>query len=505
MSLGDVTATAKPKKELTVPDPRNIAEIRGQVDVGILTIRPDEFTAVLERFGERTMVVGGNNLYDFSTIEHNGSATNVVMTRILEAGGGRAQHVARDMIEDLNPRWILLVGIAGGVPDSEYSLGDVLVAKRLHDFSVSAVSKGETTYATAGGSMHTDVDKLLAHLPAMKDALGDWSSEGTIGRPRPSVDLKKSNFYGNEDWQSDVRNSLKAAFDVSRNPVLWEGAVADGSVLMKDTDVLESWMQNARDIRMVEMESAGVFWAARSSNCRVLAIRGLSDIVGFKRGSEWTDYACQTAASFTRALVGTGILKQITDTEADAPKVMKPARDRPAVASVELTLDQSINDFNGSEFLQLLRETTQLPLKSVEIVGIRPGSTVVELRGDEEDLIGFVDHLNDTRETVEALAKSTGLRKYSWESEGTKYEIAVDEGEDEAVLAAERRLALVQALTSLMDAEFEQLLFAANPPAGVIPNGVAQGIRAAALLEWATKKHKVSVIERLLEHFQNPQ
>jgi nucleoside phosphorylase len=34
-----------------------------------------------------------------------------------------------------------------------------------------------------------------------------------------------------------------------------------------------------------------------------LAIRGISDVVGFTRDHDWTTYACEAAAAFTRALL----------------------------------------------------------------------------------------------------------------------------------------------------------------------------------------------------------
>jgi nucleoside phosphorylase len=53
------------------------------------------------------------------------------------------------------------------------------------------------------------------------------------------------------------------------------------------------------------MELGGVYVAGQRINRQypVLAIRGISDIVGFKRDDEWTKYACKTAAAFAIALV----------------------------------------------------------------------------------------------------------------------------------------------------------------------------------------------------------
>jgi hypothetical protein len=56
------------------------------------------------------------------------------------------------------------------------------------------------------------------------------------------------------------------------------------------------------------MELGGVFLAARQIDREhpILAIRGISDIVGFKREEQWTKYACTTAAAFAYALVRAG-------------------------------------------------------------------------------------------------------------------------------------------------------------------------------------------------------
>ena len=58
------------------------------------------------------------------------------------------------------------------------------------------------------------------------------------------------------------------------------------------------------------MEISGVFEAARHStgDLPVIAIRGISDIVGFKRDSRWTDYACNSAAAFCHALLKSGTI-----------------------------------------------------------------------------------------------------------------------------------------------------------------------------------------------------
>lgn len=53
-------------------------------------------------------------------------------------GEGEAQHAARDLIEDLDPDWLVLTGIACAVPSMDFTLGDVVLVNRLHDFTIEA-------------------------------------------------------------------------------------------------------------------------------------------------------------------------------------------------------------------------------------------------------------------------------------------------------------------------------------------------------------------------------
>jgi nucleoside phosphorylase len=73
---------------------------------------------------------------------------------------------------------------------------------------------------------------------------------------------------------------------------------------VKDPSVLIPWLQTARNLLAIEMESGGVYRAVRE-RCPMLAIRGLSDLVGLSRADAWTKYACASAAAFTHAFLRT--------------------------------------------------------------------------------------------------------------------------------------------------------------------------------------------------------
>lgn len=287
--------------------------VKGKIDFGIITIREDEFEAVLERFapepyyfGDRRYVIGRVDL-------DRDDYYQVAIARCTDQGEGPAQDLARDMIEQLDPEWLLVVGIAGGVPDDDFTLGDVVVAKRLLDFSVKAISEGKPPEYDVRGWAHPLVEQVCAALPAMRKKLEKkWNSPKSIGALRPGVQLdQEDKFYGDDAWKQKVKISLDRHFLTPRSPRFTTAVIGATEELVKSPTLVQLWLQDARSLRAVEMELAGVYQAARRVEHQypVLAIRGISDIVGFKRDSGWTTYACHSAASFAYTLVKSGFIK----------------------------------------------------------------------------------------------------------------------------------------------------------------------------------------------------
>lgn len=295
----------------------SVNDLSGKVDFGLITVREDEFKAVLKRFPPQYHAKG-NRYYAIHRLGLGGSDYyQVAITHCIEQGEGEAQDLARDLIVDLNPQWLLLVGIAGGMPEYEFTLGDVVVASRLIDFSVGAAIEGDKLeFAVGGGSMSKEVGILLAHLPAMNERIQGWNDEKNIGKSKPPVKLHRNNFYGTTEWQEKVSDTLTKHFGRSatpRPPLFTTAAIASSDLLVKDTMLMEEWRRKARHIKAVEMELAGVYRAAERVKrvYPILAIRGISDIVGFKRHPDWTTYACHSAASFAHAFLKAGLIDPV--------------------------------------------------------------------------------------------------------------------------------------------------------------------------------------------------
>jgi nucleoside phosphorylase len=293
--------------------PRPIRNGSFQADFAIIAIREDEYGAVLDKLPP----TGEYRCEDrrFATCSlplPGGGEYNIAMLRCLEQGGLGGNAAATAAILDVNPQWIVLVGIGGAVPSTEYTLGDVVTAMRLYDFSVRAVSEtadcqDHIYYDQRGGPMHVHVQDLLAQLPAMErsGALGSWNSPEAVGIARPRVTNRPRNRYGDENWRNEVKHAIDYHFkDNPRSgPIVTSRGVAASDTLVKNAELLAEWQRSARHVGAVEMELHGVYAAVHNSmkDIPILAIRGISDVVGFRRDSAWTEYACRTAASFARA------------------------------------------------------------------------------------------------------------------------------------------------------------------------------------------------------------
>ncbi|WP_176936840.1 hypothetical protein [Bradyrhizobium brasilense] len=292
-------------------------------DIGIITMKPEEFRAVLKRFVPSHTADGQTLRYNFCKFPDNvGRELTAAIVRSPQSDLN-AFHTAMELIRELRPRLVVLVGIAGGRPAGEFTLGDVVVASRMINLTVDAANPdGSRGYATSASELHPDVERVVLNLEGDAARYGDWNSAASISMERPRVSLAKRNFKGPEDWKVKTRDALAKYFGKDgrdRQPIVVDGPIASGSTLMKDPKVFRRWQDVARDIMAVDMEIVGVFEACRKGRYLLptLVVRGISDIIGFSRDDKWTDYACETAAAFTKALLVSGTIPTLGRPRAD--------------------------------------------------------------------------------------------------------------------------------------------------------------------------------------------
>ena len=163
------------------------------IDIGVLTIRDDEFKAVLKAFPAGPEIHKSRHReYALRTADAGqGRRYRLAVLRQIEQGNGEAQEAARDLIDDLQPSLLLVVGIAGGLPSDDISLGDVVLSTRIVDFSLEARKfQEQTTYNLGGGPIPKAIATGVANLGARESETGGVvagftaQTEGDAVRPK---------------------------------------------------------------------------------------------------------------------------------------------------------------------------------------------------------------------------------------------------------------------------------------------------------------------------------
>ena len=129
----------------------------------------------------------------------------------------------------------------------------------------------------------------------------------------PEIDLSNgSAFLGDTEWNEKIKEALKAQLDEGgrpRRPRVSAGTICASDRLIKDPELAKHWKSFVRKVQVVEMEASGVLQAV-DRETPVLVVRGISDIVGYKREGPWTAYACNTVATFVDELLRSGHLRE---------------------------------------------------------------------------------------------------------------------------------------------------------------------------------------------------
>lgn len=315
------SASARPRAVKSRPGPQRKAKTkpmtrghagpsRPNVDIGIITIKEEEFEAVLDEFDPDPDRVWHGETRDYEIAEMPISQSpsdtcSVAITRCLKQGNTYSQAAATQLLNDLSPRFVLLVGIAGGVPSEDFCLGDVVVADDIRILTVEEVaSGGQRRFDAQGMPLHPSASRIVERIRMIERASPDWAEPNSVGNERPQV--RGAFTTDDQDWNDSITKAF-ATLEKRDRPISRARPVASSDRLVKAPDLVRAWKDILRGIAAVEMESAGVHIHCHSNRVPVLTIRGLSDVVGWKRDEDWTRYACHTAAAFARMLVASGV------------------------------------------------------------------------------------------------------------------------------------------------------------------------------------------------------
>lgn len=259
------------------------------MDIAIVTIIEEEYDAVRRLLEDAVLVEGtadSPNLYAWRTglvPQKSGKRPfRVVLAMVGEHATTPAAMATQATIDRFRPRYVVMCGIAGGLPHDACALGDVVTSTEIYAYQ----------YGNSGQRF------TPRHNFVYRCDRGLVSSAKAFSR----------------DWMQRRADGTKVLF----------GAVASGDALVDDAssgffaDVLARWER----LQAVEMEGAGAAGAIESAHARAnsvgfIMVRGISDMPKTAPAPEsdlrasqsgerklWKSRACGAAASFCIEWIG---------------------------------------------------------------------------------------------------------------------------------------------------------------------------------------------------------
>lgn len=258
--------------------------------IGIITALPKEQVAVEAMLDQiRDHFVDGQR-YVLGSVPAVNGVHHVVLTRTISMGNNPAGvHVALLLGEFPNVESIVMVGIAGGVPnpdkpEQDMQLGDVVVSNE----------QGVIQY----DNTKDEAEKVIVRHPPrspgarLLDAVRRLEEDDIKGRRRWPDYI---------DRATHLRDALRPDGTAQR-PRAFLAPIGSANVLLKNI-VRRDRLYREYGIRAVEMEGSGVadaIWIMRKD---YLVVRGICDFADQAKNDRWQGYAAVAAAAYTRGLL----------------------------------------------------------------------------------------------------------------------------------------------------------------------------------------------------------
>jgi nucleoside phosphorylase len=276
------------------------AALKGQIDFAIITATEETQRAVLQRFRAEKFIQGKRQ-YSLAVVPRDGAPSyNVALITLPDIGSQVALQLTRDLIDDLDPTWIVSVGVGKALPNHKFSLGDVIVGNRIASFALETrKQQGRSDFDLRSKEMAREITNFQGTLVGKESQFADWD-QGILPREIALKDFDPADFYGDKEWQNNVCSSLKEGLSRPR-PRYQVGMIASSDNLVENQRLTSQLKSALRSVCLLETELAGICNAAE--NRPVLGICGIGGIIGLKTGFKWQEYAAQTAAALTYALI----------------------------------------------------------------------------------------------------------------------------------------------------------------------------------------------------------
>jgi nucleoside phosphorylase len=288
--------------------------------IGIITALPKEYAAVnilLENKKEKYKIpgFGAGRRYCLGDIPSEDGDKHSLVLATAGMGNNIAATRASLLLEHFpNVKSIIMVGIAGGVPnpykdkvDDHVRLGDIVISNENGVIQYDLIKQEiqEITHRNPPRPPSASLLEAVRYLEA-EEIIGNRPWEKYIAQSlsklkidRPSDD--KDVLY-NSDNQDEVIPHPEDPKRIKDQPRVFIGPIASANILQKDPDARDKLREKFK-VKAIEMEASGIADATWNHEVGYLVVRGICDYCDSHKNDEWQQYAAVVAAAYTRALI----------------------------------------------------------------------------------------------------------------------------------------------------------------------------------------------------------
>jgi nucleoside phosphorylase len=289
--------------------------------IGICTALPKELTACRLILDFPSPVNSdsaddGNQYYRASIPSRaDGKPHQVLLTSLAKMGNNVAAGAVTHMVRSFpSVDYILMVGIAGGIPDPDNArehvrLGDVVVSNEKGVLQYDQVKKTPDSSEIRDSSTKPGAALIAATKVLESDFdLGQFSLEPHLRRaahlahfqrPAPETDV----LYAAEDQEKRIPHPDDPWREANpTSPRIHLGTIGSANILLKHPRSRDK-LREEHEIRAIEMEGSGTADAAWSCGRQYLVVRGICDYCDTYKNDDWQYYAALAAAAYARVLI----------------------------------------------------------------------------------------------------------------------------------------------------------------------------------------------------------
>ncbi len=286
----------------------------GPVDVGIIVALEEAFRELIDLCGPYT--THNDGLLTAYRFQHG--SYSIVATFVGDMGESHTTRVTERMISVWHPESIVVVGIAASVHD-DLGVGDIFVPSKAFQY-IQKTKPSSRDGERAEFAIITGTPAYCADDTTLQSAVRhfEYVSPDIYQRFRRECRQDIETLLPNK---SALARLFKDGILREKVTLLAHGNVATGPVVAS-TNAFSQWIRHHdRNVKAIEMESAGVWLAAQNRNKSIgtLAIRGISDYGDDRKkqldeidGGALRRYAMRNAVRFLLVLLDAKLLTNLS-------------------------------------------------------------------------------------------------------------------------------------------------------------------------------------------------